>query len=160
MLLDGLHSWVQVILILGVVYLVGELVVLLFIVLLLEVLLLLLLHLLALSLRVSLLGDLLLLQGLSEVNGKLLSFLKGVVDLASQKRFRFVRGLFKGLRSEMPSVLLLLLLYSKLLMVLRSLMYLLCLLSLFLLLLLPITFSDVHGHLHSLQHGVNFIGGQ
>ena len=149
-----------VILILDVFCLIRELIVLLFVVLLLEVLLFLLLNLLALSLRVPLLGDLLLLQGLAEIDGKLLSFLKGVVNLASQKRFRFVRGLFKGLRSEMPSVLLLLLLYSKLLMVLRSLMYLLCLLSLFLLLLLPLAVSDVNGHLHSLQQGVDFIGGQ
>ena len=52
------------------------------------------------------------------------------------------------------------LLYSRLLLVLAALMHLLCLLSLFLLLLLPLAVSDVYGHLHSLQQGVDFIGGQ
>jgi hypothetical protein len=51
-------------------------------------------------------------------------------------------------------------LYSRLLLVLKALMHILCLLSLFLLLLLSFAFSDVNGHLHSLQQGVDFIGGQ
>ena len=69
-------------------------------------------------------------------------------------------GLLEGLRSEVPIVLSLYLLYHRLLLVLKALMYLLCLLSLFLLLLLPLAVSDVNSHLHSLQQGVNFIGGQ
>ncbi len=83
-LLDGLHSWVQVILILGVVYLVGELVVLLFIVLLLEVLLFLLLKLLALSLRVPLLGEDFPLLALTLVYGHLYPSLLLVVFLGRQ----------------------------------------------------------------------------
>ena len=71
-----------------------------------------------------------------------------------------MRRLFKGLRSKVPIVLRLYLLYSRLLLVIKALMHLLCLLSLFLLLLLPLAVSDVNGHLHSLQHGVDFIGGQ
>ena len=54
--------------ILGVIYLVGELVVLLFIVLLLEVLLFLLMKLLALSLRVPLLGEDFLLLALAHIH--------------------------------------------------------------------------------------------
>ena len=71
-----------------------------------------------------------------------------------------MRSFFIGLGSEVPNVLLLFLLYTRLLVVLQSLMHLLCLLSLFLLLLLSLAVPEVQGHLHSLQHGVDFIGGQ
>ncbi len=69
-------------------------------------------------------------------------------------------GFLEGLQSEVPVVLRLYFLYSRLLLVLKALMHILCLLSLFLLLLLPLAVSDVDGHLHSLQQGVDFIGGQ
>ena len=69
-------------------------------------------------------------------------------------------GLFKGLLSEVSNVLRLFLLYSRPLVVFQSLMHLRCSLSLLLLLLFPLAVSDVNGHLHSLQQGVDFIGGQ
>ena len=71
-----------------------------------------------------------------------------------------MRSFFIGLGSEVPNVLLLFLLYNRLLVVLQSLMHLLCLLSLFLLLLLSLAVPEVKGHLHSLQQGVDLIGGQ
>ncbi len=70
-------------------------------------------------------------------------------------------GLFEGLRSKVPTVLLLLfLLFSSLLVVLQSLTHHLCLLSLFLLLLLSLAVSDVKGQLLALLLGVVDLGSQ